>query len=385
MKRLLLTTIITLVATFFAATTMLAQTGSNESTLTPNQWKRGIAIVGQHAALDGRFGRPDNEFPINYSLDDLDKTYKTQKWRDIYNDLKPREDKPGTMQQLRDIAKKYTQPGGVERKLADYIAAHTEKTAPASPSQTPAATQNANTPLPDAQSAQLQQQPDSVAIINASADENSATNHSGMSLGIDIVLLLLSAAALYLAWAARRENAELKKELEYKTRKLKSQFDTFSKNITTDLNRVTYKVNKRRISDSGENVISFNDDNAADAANEPIDDVQQPPIEPHRYFLSQPDENGLFTQFSTAIQPEQSIYELTTYDGLTGTFHVINTPKVHQYALLMPEERLMRACTGNAINNANGKTRIANRRDGTARFENGKWHVAVKAIIQYEA
>ena len=80
-----------------------------------------------------------------------------------------------------------------------------------------------------------------------------------------------------------------------------------------------------------------------------------------------------------------SIYELCTFDGITGTYRVIDSPDVHPFALMMPTEDLVRACTGNGIQLSNGKTRIITDRDGTARCENGRWHVAVKAIIHYEA
>ena len=78
-------------------------------------------------------------------------------------------------------------------------------------------------------------------------------------------------------------------------------------------------------------------------------------------------------------------YKLTGTDGRTGTFGVIDDTAVHSMALMMPTENLVRACTGNGIQLSNGKTRIITDRDGTARCENGRWHVAVKAIIHYEA
>lgn len=339
--------------------------------LTANQWKRGIAIVGQHAALDGRYGHPEDEFPENYLLDDLNKVYKSDKWKTVYNALKEKESLPGDMQQLKDIAKEYTQPSGVERKLNEYIASHPEK-APVAGSVAQAADTTA-------QDTGAMAGGDEIAVINASADNASVPDGKSVSLIIDIILFLISSAALYLAWMARKENAELKKELDYKNNKMASQFEKFSKNITTDLNRVTYKVNKRRVSD-GESTISFNEDGGVG-----VHDEDEKAVAPKKYYLTKPDANDYFMRATDNIEIGNSIYELCTFDGLTGTFRVIDNADVHHFALMMPTENLVRACTGNAIQISGGNSRIVTDRDGTARFENGRWHVAVKAIIHYEA
>ena len=100
-------------------------------------------------------------------------------------------------------------------------------------------------------------------------------------------------------------------------------------------------------------------------------------------FMSRPDEDDNFTRVSDTLEPGNSIYVLTTFDGQHGTFEVIDKPEVHAFALLMPAENLMRACSGNAIQIPSG-TRIVTDRAGEAEFTDGKWHVVVKAIIHYE-
>ena len=376
MKRIL-SVITTLMLGITMATAMFAQTNASDKPLTPNQWKRGIAILAQNAALDGRYGHPESEFPTDYTLDDLNKVYKNSKWKAVYAALKDKEASPSTMQALKDIAKEYTQPNGVERKLNDYIASHPEKQVPESPAAT------VNQPQPEANQPQAEQpdaahpdtdaaQPDSIMVINASADSNKATTGSGVGMAIDIILFIIAALALYLAWLAKRENAELKKELDYKTNKMASQFEKFSKNITTDLNRVTYLVNRRRPTD-----IDF-DGGEKDGAEAAYNG-------PKRLFLTKPDANDYFIRTTEVVEIGNSIFELSTNDGVTGTFKVIDNPEVHQFALMMPTENLVRACTGKGIQISNGKTRIVTDREGTARLENGRWHVAVKAIIHYEA
>jgi len=360
-------------------TAVFAQT--TDTPLSPNQWKRAIAIVGQNAALEGRYGHPENEFPEDYTIDDLNKVYKNEKWKAVYKSLKAKETQVGNMQQLKDIAKEYDAPiGGIERDVLKYIAEHpeTEKSTAVAdkPSEVPQQ-ETGDTVATDSVSTV-----DEVEVINATAGNATAEGGRGVSMFIDILLFLLSAVALFVAWLARRENAELKKELDYKTKNIASQFEKFSKNITTDLNRVTYKVNKRRTADGGDSTISFNDD---DASAKSASEAETPVVEPKKYYLAKPDGNGYFVKVSDKMEIGNSIYELSTFDGQTGTFHVIDDADVHHFALMMPTENLLRACTGNAIQMSNGHSRIATDRDGTARYENGKWHVAVKAIIHYEA
>ena len=83
------------------------------------------------------------------------------------------------------------------------------------------------------------------------------------------------------------------------------------------------------------------------------------------------------------FEPGNSIYVLTTFDGKHGKFEVIDKPEVHRFALMMPAENLIRACSGNAIQIPNG-SRIVTDRAGEAELTDGKWHVVVKAIIHYE-
>ena len=105
--------------------------------------------------------------------------------------------------------------------------------------------------------------------------------------------------------------------------------------------------------------------------------------DPLNLFMSRPDENDDFTRVSDTLEPGNSIYVLTTFDGIHGTFEVIDKPEVHRFALMMPAENLIRACSGNAIQIPSGN-RIVTDRAGEAEFIDGHWHVVVKAIIHYE-
>ena len=378
MKRTL-SVLLVIMVSIATAVTLRAETDESKP-LSAKQWQRAIAIVGQNAALDGRYGHPESEFPEEYMLDDLNKVYKSSKWKKVYEYLKSKETEGGNIEKIREIAKEYTQPAGVVRKLKEYIASHPESasnTPPASPASAPVdsevpATQPVNTATIDAAPEEEMPDTDSIAIINATAGGSTSESHGGWAMVLDVILLLMSAAALYFAWITKKENAELKKELDYKTNKLNSQFEKFSKNITTDLNRVTYLVNRRRPTD-----IDFDGGEK--------DGTEVAYNGPKRLFLTKPDANDYFIRTTEVVEIGNSIFELSTNDGVTGTFKVIDNPEVHQFALMMPTENLVRACTGKGIQISNGKTRIVTDREGTARLENGRWHVAVKAIIHYEA
>ena len=378
MKRTL-SVLLVIMVSIATAVTLRAETDESKP-LSAKQWQRAIAIVGQNAALDGRYGHPESEFPEEYMLDDLNKVYKSSKWKKVYEYLKSKETEGGNIEKIREIAKEYTQPAGVVRKLKEYIASHPESasnTPPASPASAPVdsevpATQPVNTATIDAAPEEEMPATDSIAIINATAGGSTSESHGGWAMVLDVILLLMSAAALYFAWITKKENAELKKELDYKTNKLNSQFEKFSKNITTDLNRVTYLVNRRRPTD-----IDFDGGEK--------DGTEVAYNGPKRLFLTKPDANDYFIRTTEVVEIGNSIFELSTNDGVTGTFKVIDNPEVHQFALMMRTENLVRACTGKGIQISNGKTRIVTDREGTARLENGRWHVAVKAIIHYEA
>lgn len=103
-----------------------------------------------------------------------------------------------------------------------------------------------------------------------------------------------------------------------------------------------------------------------------------------KIFLSRPDDRGVFMATSSHIEPGNSIFVLTTADGTTGTFAVINDAGVHQLALMMPTENLTRACTGHNIQISAGKTRIVTDAPGRAVKEGRQWKIVQQATIHYE-
>ena len=111
---------------------------------------------------------------------------------------------------------------------------------------------------------------------------------------------------------------------------------------------------------------------------------QKPKAVPSEFFVSRADEGGFFSSVSSRMEPGNSIFRLSTADGVNATFEVICDAGVHQLALMMPTENLTRACTGENIQISAGKTRIVCDAPGTAKKEGNRWRIVKPAVIHYE-
>ena len=111
---------------------------------------------------------------------------------------------------------------------------------------------------------------------------------------------------------------------------------------------------------------------------------QKPKAVPSEFFVSRADEGGFFSSVSSRMEPGNSIFRLSTADGVNATFEVICDAGVHQLALMMPTENLTRACTGENIQISAGKTRIVCDAPGTAKKEGNRWRIVNPAVIHYE-
>ena len=111
---------------------------------------------------------------------------------------------------------------------------------------------------------------------------------------------------------------------------------------------------------------------------------QKPKAMPTDFFVSRADEGGFFSSVSSRMEPGNSIFRLSTADGVNATFEVICDAGVHQLALMMPTENLTRACTGENIQISAGKTRIVCDAPGTAKKEGNRWRIVKPAVIHYE-
>ena len=114
------------------------------------------------------------------------------------------------------------------------------------------------------------------------------------------------------------------------------------------------------------------------------DPPQKPKAMTTEFFASRADEGGFFSSVSSRMEPGNSIFRLSTADGVNATFEVICDAGVHQLALMMPTENLTRACTGENIQISAGKTRIVCDAPGTAKKEGNRWRIVKPAVIHYE-
>ena len=362
MKRLLLSCL--------ACLTMLAAMAQNDTTaLTPMQWQHAVAVIAQYEALNAGYGQKTETFeaqaPQGYTLDDLDATYRPQtKWQAVYNRLKAMENDGGTMARVKELAGPLAQH--VERDMTAYLK---KQPAVEEPQLAPV-----DTAAPE---------PDTLAVAEVPQEpvEEPKGGLNGHLL-FDILLALLALGGLVMAWLTRSELNKLR-------RATRSELETTNENMQQLANDVSQHV-KALLQRVG-NI------EANQQVMKPRQVARKDPMAPERpprrdeqpakktYYLSKPDDNDCFNRVSDQFELGNSLFVLTTADGIHGTYQVIDNRDVHRFALMMPSENLTRACSGNAIQMSAGMTRIITDRPGEALFENGQWRVIVKAIIHYEA
>lgn len=107
-------------------------------------------------------------------------------------------------------------------------------------------------------------------------------------------------------------------------------------------------------------------------------------IKSRTIYLGKADAQGCFVHVSECFELGNSLFELTTTDSRQGTFVVIDNTNVHRFALMMPTENLICACSGESIQISTGKKRIVTDRPGEAVCEQGVWRITRKAAIHYE-
>ena len=359
--------------------------------LSPALWKQGIATCAHYTACDRRFGKKIEEiksqYPQGYTLDNLNDVYGGQgrKWEKIYNEFKKEEGRNGSINDLKELVSPQIW-NLVEPDFQAYITEHPEV---------------ANA-VPDA--AAKDGDENSEAVEQTEEDNTSTTGvtaprkKTGMScnanlpLWLGILGTLLGLCALLTALSNRGKYKELQRNFARELERTNANLQEFSTDVADQMKALSIRMTGKAVKASNSEPIM------AQVAEEPAQIEEEPEavaVEPQdeeqveeegevlNLFTSKPDENDDFTRVSDTFEPGNSIYVLTTFDGLHGKFEVIDKPEVHTFALMMPAENLIRACSGNAIQIPSG-TRIVTDRPGEAEFIDGRWHVVVKAIIHYE-
>ena len=206
-----------------------------------------------------------------------------------------------------------------------------------------------------------------------------ATPETGSNALIIGALALCAALGIALALAALYQIKKLKEEKNHEIAALKTalkqrneEVGQHLKSLSAQLAQVEERLSQRVATQS----VPQQKPKAAPP--------QQPKAMPTEFFVSRADEGGFFSSVSSRMEPGNSIFRLSTADGVNATFEVICDAGVHQLALMMPTENLTRACTGENIQISAGKTRIVCDAPGTAKKEGNRWRIVKPAVIHYE-
>lgn len=356
--------------TALAVLVMAAQTGEN-STLTPAQWQHALAVIAQYEALNGGYGQKTETFeqqaPQGYTLDDLDATYHGQsKWTEVYTRLKALENDNGTLEQVKRQAGELAPH--VERDMKRFIEQDVAAQAPQDAAEIDSATALIDT----------------IPVADPQRELTPKTEKEGLNTHFlfDLIIALLAIGALIATWLTRRELKNLRQatrtDLETTNGNMQQLANDVSQHVKALLQRVgNIEANQRVM--HPHRVTRQHDDEP------PMNNERKQQPAARSYYLSKPDENDCFNRVSDEFELGNSLFVLTTTDGIHGTYQVIDNRDVHRFALMMPTENLTRACSGNAIQMSAGMSRIVTDRPGEAQYDNGQWRVIVKAIIHYEA
>ena len=370
------------------ATSALAQVSENQ-TLSNTLWKQGIARCAHYTAYAKGFAKRSDEmvarFPQGYTLDDLNDVYgnQGQKWEKIYNEFKKEEDKAGSIADLKDLVSAQIWKL-VEPDFNAFITDHPDmmKDVPAQPEEKQAEGENANEEQQTAQEEGAPTATDGAKTSLPSCPVN-------LPLWLSILGALLGLWALLTALSNRGKIKEMRRNFAREIDRTNANLQEFSTDAAEQMKALSIRLTGKAIRNNEPiDEAAPIEDEPAQIVEEQIDEEPQAIVEEEEgevmnLFMSKPDENDDFTRVSDTFEPGNSVYVLTTFDGQHGTFEVIDKPEVHRFALMMPAENLIRACSGNAIQIPSG-TRIITDRAGEAEFIDGKWHVVVKAIIHYE-
>ena len=372
------------------ATSALAQISENQ-TLSTSLWKQGIARCAHYTAYAKGFAKRSDEmlrrFPQGYTLDDLNEVYDNQgaKWEKIYNEFKQEEGKSGSIADLKELVTpqiwKLVEP--------DFNAFITDHPDMAQEAPAPEATDGEAQEGEQGDKAQANEG-EANAAKPASSLPSLPACPANLPLWLSIIGLLLGLWALLNSLSNRGKIKEMRRNFAREIDRTNANLQEFSTDAADQMRALSIRLTgkaARMQEPVADDLAAINDDVQVADEETAATDGDVAPIaaddEVLNLFMSKPDDNDDFTRVSDTLEPGNSIFVLTTLDGQHGTFEVIDKPEVHQFALMMPAENLMRACSGNAIQIPSGN-RIVTDRAGEAEYVDGRWHVVVKAIIHYE-
>jgi hypothetical protein len=370
------------------AISALAQV-SEDQTLSTSLWKQGIGRCAHYTAYAKGFAKRSDEmlakFPQGYTLDDLNEIYgnQGQKWEKIYNEFKKNEGRNGSINDLKELVTPQIWKL-VEPDFTAFISNHPEmaQEAPAQPDEQQG----------EATEGQQEKSADKANTAQPAKAENKTpiACPADLPLWLGILGSLLGLIALLISLSNRGKIKEMRRTFARELDRTNANLQEFSTDAADQMKALSIRLTGKAIrnqpaaaSEVVEETVLQEIDNDDIEDEAPAEAIENEEGEVMNLFMCKPDENDDFVRVSDTFEPGNSIYVLTTFDGTHGTFEVIDKPEVHRFALMMPAENLIRACSGNAIQIPSG-TRIVTERPGEAEFIDGKWHIVVKAIIHYE-
>lgn len=103
----------------------------------------------------------------------------------------------------------------------------------------------------------------------------------------------------------------------------------------------------------------------------------------HEIYLGRVNSQGVFVRADRHAVDGQSIFKLTTTDGLTGTYALINNPLIEEQVLDDPGKWLAGGCFAKDIFDTEGREGIQTETPGKAVFRDRMWQVEKKSRIRY--
>lgn len=101
-------------------------------------------------------------------------------------------------------------------------------------------------------------------------------------------------------------------------------------------------------------------------------------------YLGRVNPKGLFVRADKRPVPDKSVFVLTTSDGYTGTYRILQSAEVIERCLDNPDHYLAGGCSAPDILATEEAEQIRTLKPGTAVFENGCWRMVRKTKIVYE-
>lgn len=101
-------------------------------------------------------------------------------------------------------------------------------------------------------------------------------------------------------------------------------------------------------------------------------------------YLGRVNSRGVFVRADRQPVEGQSVFKLTTKDGLEGEFTFMSSQINDDLALYDPGKWLSGGCVAKDIFDTEGRTEVINENPGTAIFREGAWRVGRKARIRYQ-